>query len=358
MTDHPSSFDAFDSPQSPDWEAIARHVAGESTAESAARVDELLGDDTDRQLVASLQDISGRARAEIPSDLDVEAALGLVKSRMREAARPILRLEPIPPKIVKPSRSSGWRVHLPAIAAAGLLVVGLGTWLSYRTTETSSSVPRMVATGVGMRETMRLADGTKVVLGPLSSVKTEAGYGSTSRIVEIRGDAYFEVVHNAARPFTVQAGNATIQDVGTKFAVKSDDSGNIGVSVTEGSVTLAQKQSAAPPVVLKAGDQGTIETDGRVTAHRGAVTSDDMAWMNGRLVFRETSLSEVASELRRWYGIDLQLADSSMGNRHLTATFSGEPPERVLDVLRLALGAEIERRGDTAIVRPAKGRAP
>ena len=60
--------------------------------------------------------------------------------------------------------------------------------------------------------------------------------------------------------------------------------------------------------------------------------------------------------MRRWYGIDLQLADSSLSNRHLTATFSGEPPDRVLEVLSLALGADIERHGDTAIVRPAKGR--
>ena len=103
---------------------------------------------------------------------------------------------------------------------------------------------------------LHLSDGTKVVLGPLSSVKISSGYGSSNREVEIRGDAYFDVVHDGAKPFTVHIGNAAIQDVGTKFAVRSDGSGGIGVSVSEGSVSLAPLQSAAPAVVLKAGDQG------------------------------------------------------------------------------------------------------
>jgi transmembrane sensor len=100
-----------------------------------------------------------------------------------------------------------------------------------------------------------------------------------------------------------------------------------------------------------------MDKGGRVEARRGAATDDDMAWLNGRLVFRETPLTEVVSSMRKWYGIELQLADPTLANRHITATFSGEPPDRVLEVLRLALGADIERRGDTAIVRSAKGRA-
>jgi transmembrane sensor len=59
--------------------------------------------------------------------------------------------------------------------------------------------------------------------------------------------------------------------------------------------------------------------------------------------------------VRKWYGIEVKVADRMLENRHLTATFAGETPERVLEVIRLALGADIERRGDTAIVRSAKG---
>jgi ferric-dicitrate binding protein FerR (iron transport regulator) len=59
----------------------------------------------------------------------------------------------------------------------------------------------------------------------------------------------------------------------------------------------------------------------------------------------------VSSELRRWYGVELRVEDSALASRHLTMTFSGDPLERVLRVIGLGLGAEIERHGDTAVVR-------
>lgn len=361
MTDTPSSFDDTDTPESPDWEAVARHLAGEDTPGSIARVNELAADPSVRDMLAALDDATSHFSEGLANGIDVDTALGAVKGRMRSAEARPLKLEPSARTQKVAAPAPRWRVPFPAIAAAGLLAIGLGAWLSIgkKSAPVVAAVdsPRMVATGVGARDSMNLSDGTKVVLGPLSSVKVASGYGTTSRDVEIRGDAYFEVVHDSSKPFTVQVGNATVQDVGTRFAIHSDGVGGIGVSVTEGSVSLALIQSAAPPVILKAGDQGTMDKGGRVAARRGAATDDDIAWLSGRLVFRETPLPEVVSSMRRWYGIELQLMDPSLANRHLTATFSGEPPDRVLEVLRLALGADIERHGDTVFVRSVKGRA-
>ena len=62
---------------------------------------------------------------------------------------------------------------------------------------------------------MTLSDGTRVIIGPLSSVKIAAGYGQASREVEVSG-AWFDVVHDESRPFTVHAGGATIVDIGIR----------------------------------------------------------------------------------------------------------------------------------------------
>ncbi len=359
MTEHPSHFDEGDSARSGDWEALARHMTGEDTAESRVRADALLYDPTEKDLVAALGDITARMTGDVASDIDVERALARVKSRMSETPPRPLKLE-TQSRTIAPSRKTTWQVPFPAIAAAGLIAIGLGSWLTLgkRTSPEAAAIasPRMVATGVGTRDSLRLSDGTRIVIGPQSSMKVAADYGNTSREVEVRGDAYFDVIHNAAQPFTVHTGNATIQDVGTKFAVRSDAAEGVGVTVTEGSVSLKPVQGASSPVILKAGDRATLNSSGKVTTRRGAATDDDTAWLNGRLVFRETPVSEVASSLRRWYGIELRLADPSLANRHLTATFSDEPADRVLEVLSLALGADIERRGDTAFVRPVKGR--
>jgi transmembrane sensor len=215
---------------------------------------------------------------------------------------------------------------------------------------------RMLATGVGVRDSMQLSDGSRVILGPLSSVTLAAGYGETSREVEVKGEAWFDVVHDNAKPFTVRAGRATIVDIGTRFAVRSDTPEGVSVSVTQGSVSMrAVNTPAQSGVILQAGDNGLLKSGGEVVARRGVVNDDDVAWLSGRLVFREAALDEVKASMRRWYGLEVEFADPSLAGRHITASFNGESPERVLDVLRLVLGADIERHGDTVVVRAAKG---
>ena len=277
-------------------------------------------------------------RLSAPSDIETEAALRKVKAN---------------PEFTR--QRSRWVIPMPALAAAALLAVGLASWMAYRNRSpvpTVASAQGMFGTGVGARDSLTLPDGTRVIIGPLSSVIVPAGYGTVSRSVEVSGDAWFDVVHDAQKPFTVHAGTATIVDVGTKFTVRSDDPAGVSVSVSEGSVSLRQVNTPVQQgVILKAGDNGVLKNGGQVIARRGAATDDDVAWLKGRLVFREAPISEIVSSMRKWYGIELKVPDRTLASRHITASFAGESPERVLEVIRLALGAEIERHGDTAVVR-------
>lgn len=336
MTEGSSDNYSPGSSQSSDWEALARAFAGESETGDANRVSE-----EDRQLLAKLDELTAIMHSSAPSDIETAAALRKVKSN------PAFRT------------GTRWHVSMPALAAAALLAVGVASWMAYRNRSpvpTVASVQGMFGTGVGARDSIRLSDGTRIVIGPLSAVTVPADYGTTSRSVEVRGDAWFDVVHDAQKPFTVHAGSATIVDVGTKFTVRSDDPAEVSVSVSEGSVSLRQVNTPLQQgVILKAGDNGVLKTGGQVIARRGAATDDDLAWLKGRLVFREAPISEIVSSMRKWYGIELKVPDRTLASRHITASFSGESPERVLEVIRLALGAEIERHGDTAVVRSAKG---
>ena len=343
-----------------DWEALARHLTGESSPEESARVDAwLVAHPDQREILATLDNAMNRMADELPADLDIEGALTRVKARRDARAAPGLRLEsaPAPQKSAPPAPR--WRVPVPALAASGLLAIGALSWAALRDrTPAPAAVAesRMLATGVGVRDSLTLPDGSRVILGPLSSVKVASGYGASAREVEVSGDAWFDVAHDERKPFTVRAGNATIVDIGTRFTVRSDAGAGIAVSVTEGSVSLRDVNvSAADGVILKAGDNGVLGKDGHIVTSRGTAGEDDVAWMSGKLVFREAPVSEVIASVHRWYGLDLRISDSSLVNRHITATFNGESPERMLEVLRLVLGAEMERNGDTVVVRAAGG---
>jgi transmembrane sensor len=359
MSDRENHLEPADSESSRDWEAFARHLAGESSSEERAHMEAVLASrPQDRDLLLAL-DKAASLSSEIPTDIDVEGALARVKARPDFREKPRFEVHRGAP-VSAPRRSARfrWAVAIPAIAAAALLAVAIPKWLATGKSVEPGVEPaqRMLATGVGVRDSLQLPDGSRVILGPLSSVTIAQGYGKTSRQVEIRGDAWFDVVHDSARPFTVKAGKAAIVDIGTKFAVRSDAPDGVAVTVTQGSVSLRQVNTPVQQgVILKAGDNGLLKAGGEVVTRRGAASDDDVAWLKGRLVFREAPLDEVKASMRRWYGLDIRFEDPSLANRHITATFNGESPDRVLDVLGLVLGAEVERRGDTAVVRSAKG---
>jgi transmembrane sensor len=141
----------------------------------------------------------------------------------------------------------------------------------------------------------------------------------------------------------------TIEDVGTAFGVQVDDSGGVRVAVDSGSVALGAKGSeGGSKEVLRARDKASVDPKGLVMIERSAVSDDDLAWLQGRLVFRDAPLIQVGAELYRWYGVRLRVADSSLANLHLTASFSGESVDRVLNVIALSLGARLERQGNVA----------
>jgi transmembrane sensor len=347
---------------SADWEAIARYFAGESTpAEAAAVLRWLETHPAEAQALGALNDSTALLANATPPDLDVEAALKRVVER-RDAADVIPIGTRRPAAVRTAARAVGpgrrWQPFALRAAAAAIVLIGGGVWWHSRGTGgyTPSSSVQTFATNVGQRDSVRLADGTRVLLAPESRLIVADGYGNTGnkvREVQLTGEAYFDVQHDEARPFVVHAGGADIRDLGTTFTVRATGDRGVRVAVTSGSVSLAPSQASPnEAIVLRPGDAGTLGVDGRTLVERGGTAEPDTAWTSGRLVFREAPVSSVRAELRRWYGIDL-VVDSAFAARHLSMSFDGESADRVLEVIALSLGAEVQRQGNTAVVRPA-----
>ena len=192
-----------------------------------------------------------------------------------------------------------------------------------------------------------------MVRGRASRLTVASDYGRRVREVELHGEAYFEVVHDTTRPFTVRVGTATVSDIGTSFGVR-EDGARLRIVVTSGSVLLRPDSGAASHQVLSAGDVGTVEPDGRVSTPHEATSAPYLSWMHGTLEYRDAPLAEVSGDLHRWYGIVLRVDDSALAAHHIKATFTGDPIDRVLQVIALDLGADVELHGDTAVLRPRR----
>jgi transmembrane sensor len=341
--------------KSADWEALARYLTGESPADERARLEErLAAKPEDKALVAELAAVMQRMSVKSPNDMDVDAALQQVKTRFHHPEEGVVDISRARRTDQRPIR---WRIPVLALAAAAVLAIGVAGYLRSRPDRAAQPVvlaSQMTATGVGAIDSLTLPDGTRVTLGPLSSVTIVKGYGAERREVEIRGEVFFEVVHNASSPFTTRALGVTITDIGTSFAVRADSSMGVSVMVREGAVSVKRADTTnASGVVLGAGQYALLAPSGQTTTR--PATQQDVAWMQRQLVFREAPMSEVSESIRRWYGINLRVADASIAKRHLTATLSGETPEAALEIIGLSLGGTIERRGDTAIVHAREG---
>lgn len=336
------------------WEAIARYLAGESPAGEQAAVERWLASNPrDAQTIAALDDaLSGLALgADAGQGIDVEGALARVKSRRDEPLRAVRGDAPRTGRVrtFRTPRTS-W---IPMAAAAAVVVaVGALVWRggggSVKPVETTIAA-RTLTAPIGGRDSLVLPDGSQVILGPGSELTIGEGFGQSARRVALRGEALFTVVHDSARPFIVAANGTDIRDAGTAFVVHSD-AGGVRVAVTEGVVELS-RSDAPSAATLKAGDAATVSPAGVIATERGVGAEEDLAWTRGRLVFRDTPLIEVSEDLRRWYGVRLDIPDSVLRRRPLSAAFEGDSIGSVLDAIGLAVGATIERHGNTAVVR-------
>lgn len=204
-----------------------------------------------------------------------------------------------------------------AAAAAVLLSIGGTTALvldRHATTAATEVAAVRYATPVGRSRDITLADGTLMTLDADSAVRVSAP-GSSRRVAIDRGQAFFQVAHDAAHPFVVSAAGNSVTALGTQFAVRTA-SERVVVNLVEGSVRVDTPVLGRTTTLVR-GNTLTIGASGLHLTRAGA----DIAtgWRKGELTFDATPLGQVVAELNRYSAQRIELADARLANR----VFSG-----------------------------------
>lgn len=277
------------------------------------------------------------------------------------AAMPHLHEETLPlagHHTVASARRGVRRIGLLAMAAAvTFAVIGV---ISYQ-----RGIPffggKRFATEVAQIKELRLDDGSVVSLGAASSIRVEFS-DRQRRVTLLGGQAFFDVAHDAARPFFVSADKTTVRVVGTQFDV-TRGAGTVRVSVLEGRVEVLQSGTAtsanvnAPPAnvpshaahALTAGQGAVISGAGRLAATFPVAQENLGAWRAGRLVYVDARLRDVVADVSRYYDGEIELTDPAVGDLQLTVAFRADQIDRMLDVLSRALPIEVRRVGEREI---------
>ncbi len=206
-----------------------------------------------------------------------------------------------------------------------------------------------LSTPTGGQYNIILADGTKVFLNAVSSIKYPTQFNGDKRIVELEGEAYFEVAKNKNKPFIVKSDNQSIEVLGTHFNVHSyNNESVVKTTLLEGSVAVSFKNQKT---ILKPGQQSDVSDNFSKIKVREVDTEEAVAWKNGRFKFDNADLKTVMKQLERWYGIKVEYRGDVSDVRFNGGTFRNKNLSEVLKVLEFS-NIKFKVEGKTVIVYP------
>jgi len=322
---------------------LDRYVADECTPEEVRIVHAWLDGNSARQSVLTqLREVRLAARTRGPWDTqrmwrrlaqDIEGD----EAQLVTPGRPV-----VAPHFVPTERGRSWRWAVPAAAVA--LVLGIvAIFVSPRGTSHRTTVPVAYATGRGQRATVRLADGTAVILAPASRLLVHADFGADNRTVSLSGEAVFKVTASHEAPFLVQTEHVTTRVLGTAFDVRRyPTDAATQVVVLNGKVAAGATHRTA--VTLVGGMVGSF-TDSTATVIDSPNATTLTEWTDGRLRFRETPVGEVLAQLGRWYDVDFQLADSTLIHEKVTVALNHSATSDVVQILEDLLSVNASSAG-------------
>jgi transmembrane sensor len=205
------------------------------------------------------------------------------------------------------------------------------------------------STPVGGRETITLADGSSIELNTdtiISLLDTRS-----RRLVSLeKGEAFFEVKHNSARPFIVRALGQQITDVGTKFSV-SDNAGKVKVALLEGRAKLELiGNTHIVPRLLMPGDVAVATADSISVVKQSPVQLvTALSWRRGVLIFDRTPLQTVAAQFNRYNDTKLVVAEVA-GRMKIDGTFPANNLQDFVELVHGVLGLRVEKQGNQILI--------
>ena len=243
-------------------------------------------------------------------------------------------------------------VHM-AIAASFVMVTLGSLHLGYGTSSKATVVGDVYETRIGERKKFELSDGSVIFLDTQTRIIADFT-PETRRINLVRGQARFNVAHDAYRPFSVMAGIGKITALGTAFVVKKTPS-DVLVTLIEGKIAVEQQDQMttithAPSQPEHIGQQLAYSRKGISKANIVDIPQS-VAWQDGRLVFENNTLAEVVSELNRYAKKKIVIGDRSLRSIRVTGVFNVGPGGNALRALQdyFSLQLTTDQRGNLVL---------
>ena len=361
------------------WNLIAKKLAGEASEEELRELETLLR--SNPELHYPMQTISDLWQSKTPqqtTDKGANIAFDRHLARMESlhVDYPSQHEIPLAVSVVEPPKKNRKKIIFLLSAAVSVVALIIGYGIFNNTSVPPASIPKInseVSTRYGSKTDLVLPDGTRVWLNAGSKLNYDKNYGNTIREVGLTGEAYFDVVKNAEKPFIIHTSKIDIKVLGTAFNVKSyPGEKTIETSLIRGSIEITFKDRPSEKVILKPNEKLVVANDdvpiaatkkqsfkqtnepivaiSHLSYARRDSTIIETAWVQNKLIFQDESFRDLAARMQRWYGIDIQFDKSANDTLHFTGIFENETIQQALDALQLTARFNYKIQGNQVMI--------
>ena len=366
------------------WQLFILKLSGEADPEQLAELDEIL-----KQFPAysfQLEMIkhawkSKRQREPLNTGDSFDRHLQRLSNHLSDETLKYETTEaPAPEAIPLPGRKPLYkRMVLISAVAAGLLIAFVLVFNNYSVNPPPpvAAAQNLVSTKNGSKSKLQLPDGTEVWLNSGSKISYGNDFTGPTREVTLKGEAFFDVVKDASRPFIIHTDAIDIKVLGTAFNVRSyPDEKLTETALIRGSVEITLHTSPDKRIVLKPSEKLVVKNDSALVLNSRPLDntarpapllsltkvhyvdrSRDSApmetlWTKNKLVFDGETLQQVALKLERWYGVQVVIQSDKLKNTEYNGIFEDENISEVLYALQLTGDFNYTIRKKEVIIRP------
>jgi transmembrane sensor len=304
------------------WDIIISKLRGNLSEEEAKSFTNWLELEDNSQLFQQLQTVWENIQQKVATyEPDMEYYWKELSARMDNAEN----------KTITSKRFSFKPFYKYIAAASVLLIITFSTAYFLGINHSQKSTISESYSSLTGKSKVILSDGSEVWLHSNTTLKYSNNLASNSREVSLSGEAYFNVTHDANKPFIVKAGQVAVKVHGTKFNVNAYNTKNsILVSLSEGSVEM---KTEGKDVFLKPGEEGNFNKENKQLAVNKGDVEFAQSWTNEQLRFEKKNLREVCKYLSKWYSVDIKIDPSIADNQAYSFTVQNESLEEIARLL-------------------------
>jgi len=319
-------------------ELIAVYLAGEGSPEQQQEIENWIhSSEENKHYFEQLKTIfTASSQAQIKKNFNIDAAWNRVHKKSTKS-------NSIFSSYFNPFRESAYL----KVAASLLLILSLSFlfYTIYRGSEPAEL--SFKSNSQVLKKTM--ADGTVIHLNKKSQLKYEQNYNQTERKLELIGEAFFDVKHDAQKSFTLVVGDLLIKDIGTSFNVKAyPQSDQVEVTVMTGIVELYIKKKLE--LTLKEGESASFDKHTNKFKILPYLDKNKSAYKDKIFVFENTELHTVVALLNDVYQCNITFSNPRLNSCQLTVTFENEGLDRILEIIAATFNFNITKSGNTILL--------